>query len=509
MPPALDAVEAGVLAGLQVGVRAADMRIASGPGVVRLAVVGVPDPGEVLLETGEEVAGHVIRCGPFVGGQAVAAAEVRAGRPAGQGDQDPGRPRLVDRRFPAALHDAVGVHVPGPVLRVPHPPGELHLDLRVRPERLLADGRELAGRQPESAQVHLAQLGERQGQHDMVGGHIMGAGATGERARVPAVAAAAHGLQAFSEVDDPGGQPADDPRDELVIAAADMPLLVGARQLRAVSWLTAAGRAVVVTEKVDQVERGLPGHRAAVLVEEDSHAQPAEVAAEAARDVLLDPLRGGRVVPSPPPGGVLVIPGGPGRLAEGGVVEQPEPPRVPVPVEGRLRPEPPAEPEPVIGGPGVRRIDVDVVQVQAQPGGQPAHRGVLTRDELAVLLGVLPAVEESAEGVHPAARPGGVVLVDLAGQAMRCPQPQGAAQPREPRADDHYPGIAAGRGGPRPSGTGGNGRGQGRGGGAAQNAAPGDPAGGRQRPGGLVDVTSGLAGVGGGRLRLPERSRRR
>ena len=303
----------------------------------------------------------------------------------------------------------------------------------------------------------------------------MSAGTAGERARIPAVAAAAHGLQALSEVDDPGGQPADDLRDELVVAAADMPLLVGARQLRAVPRLAAAGRAVVVTEKVDQVERGLarpPGRRT---------------------------RRGG----SPRTDGRSRCRGRPGRAARStpwrtyGPIAAPRrctchtgwaralcgrrrrgtagTPCVPVPVEGRLRPEPPAETEPVIGGPGVRRIDVDVVQVQAQPGGQPAHRGVLTRDELAVLLRVLPAVEESAEGVHPPARPGGVVLVDLAGQAMRCPQPQGAAQPREPRADDHYPGIAAGRGGPRPGGTGGNGRGEGRGARAAQNAAPGDP----------------------------------
>ena len=70
-------------------------------------------------------------------------------------------------------------------------------------------------------------------------------------------------------------------------------------------------------------------------------AQPAEVAAEAARDVLLDPLRRGGVIPSPRPGRVLVIPGGPGRLVEGGVVKQPEPPLVPLPVECRLRPNRP------------------------------------------------------------------------------------------------------------------------------------------------------------------------
>ena len=232
------------------------------------------------------------------------------------------------------------------------------------------------------------------------------------------MAATVHGFQAFSQADGPGGQPADEPRDEQVIAPAYMPLLVGTRQLRAVSWLAAAGRAVVVSEQVDEVERGLLGDRAAVLIEEHGHAQPAEVAAEAARDMLLDPFRRRGVVPSPRPGGVPVKAGGPGRLVEGGVMEQPEPPLVPVPVEGGLRPEPAAEAEPVVVWAGVWRVGVDVVQGEAQPGGQPPHGRVLTGDELAVFLRVLPAVEESAEGVNAPAWPGRVVLVDLAPKAV-------------------------------------------------------------------------------------------
>src|SRR5215467_2210482 len=52
----LDPVEAGVLAGLEIGVGAAGVRIAGGPGVVRLAVVGPPRPRKVPLEVVEEIA---------------------------------------------------------------------------------------------------------------------------------------------------------------------------------------------------------------------------------------------------------------------------------------------------------------------------------------------------------------------------------------------------------------------------------------------------------------------
>src|SRR5215468_5971679 len=92
VPSALDAVEGGVLAGPEVGVGAAGVRVAVGPGVVGLAVVGLPHAGEVPLETVEEVAHHPLRRWPLMRGEAVARAQVRADGPA----------RLVDPARAAA-----------------------------------------------------------------------------------------------------------------------------------------------------------------------------------------------------------------------------------------------------------------------------------------------------------------------------------------------------------------------------------------------------------------------
>ena len=81
------------------------------------------------------------------------------------------RRRLVDRGLPAALDDPVVVHVAGPVLGVPDPAGELQLDLGVRAERLVPDRALLRPRQVDAGQLDLAELGERQRQHDVVGAH--------------------------------------------------------------------------------------------------------------------------------------------------------------------------------------------------------------------------------------------------------------------------------------------------------------------------------------------------
>ena len=194
-------------------------------------------------------------------------------------------------------------------------------------------------------------------------------------------------------------------------------------------------------------------------------------------------------------------------------MEEPVTPVVPLAVERRLGPEAPVEAEPVIAGPGVRRVGVDVVQGEAETGGEPPHRGVLTGDELAVLLGVLPAVEEPAERADAAAGPGGVELVDLAGHAVPGPQPEGTAEPGDARADDHHTRAGADRrpGRRRPRRRPGGGHGDAGRRGAAQDLAPGQsPARGsvrlalparlggppfRQHTGGLADVTSGLARI--------------
>jgi hypothetical protein len=55
----------------------------------------------------------------------------------------------------------------------------------------------------------------------------------------------------------------------------------------------------------------------------------------------------------------------------------------------------------------VRRVPVHVVERQAERGRALAHLGVLARDELAMLFGVLPVGEEPAQRVdRPPARTG-------------------------------------------------------------------------------------------------------
>lgn len=70
---------------------------------------------------------------------------------------------------------------------------------------------------------------------------------------------------------------------------------------------------------------------------------------------------------------------------------------------------------------------------------------MLAADELAVLLGVLPGVEEAAQRLHAPADAVPAVLVDLAAQAVGGPEPVRAAQARQPGADDHHPRAGAGR----------------------------------------------------------------
>ena len=272
----------------------------------------------------------------------------------------------------------------------------------------------------------------------MVGRHVVGGGTGGERACVPAVTAAAHRLQPFPQADRAGRQPAEELPDELVVALPDVPLLIGRRQHGAAFRLPAARHAVVGAEQVDEVERRLLGDGPAVLVEEHGGTQAAEVTAQPPGDVLLDPLRRRRVVPPPGPGGAPAEQRRPGCLDERGVIEEPEAPVVPLAVQRRLRPGPAAEAEPVIPGPGVRRVSVDVVQGEAEAGGEPPHPGVLAGDEFAVFLGVLSLGKEPAERADPAACPAGVVFVDLTGDAVPVPQPEGAAEPGDAGADDHH-----------------------------------------------------------------------
>jgi hypothetical protein len=93
--------------------------------------------------------------------------------------------------------------------------------------------------------------------------------------------------------------------------------------------------------------------------------------------------------------------------------------------------------------PGTGPVDPEIMAALA---GLPerqrqviALRIFLARDELTVLLRVLPAVEEPPERVDAPAWPSGVVLVDDAGYAVPDPQPQGTAEPGDARADDHDP----------------------------------------------------------------------
>ena len=103
----------------------------------------------------------------------------------------------VDRGLPAALDYPVGVQVACPPVGVPHAAGVLQPDLRVRAERLEADGSRLWCRQLDTSQADLPDLGERQGDDHVIRVHVMVSVAAGEGAGVPAVAALADGHQPF------------------------------------------------------------------------------------------------------------------------------------------------------------------------------------------------------------------------------------------------------------------------------------------------------------------------
>ena len=179
---------------------------------------------------------------------------------------------------------------------------------------------------------------------------------------------------------------------------------------------------------------------------------------------------------------------------------------MPVAVQRGLWPEPAAEPEPVVLCVSVRWVGSDVVQVQAEPRGQPPDLGVLGGDELRVLLGVLPAVVEAAQRDDAPAWLYRVVLVDVTADAVPGPQPVGAAEPGEARADDHHPRVRAGQRPRRAHQARGQGNGQGGGSRTAEHGAPGHagavtgPA--AARPGRVallefyIDRDAGLAAAG-------------
>ena len=168
------------------------MRVAGRPDVEGPPVEGRGRAGEQQVEVppGSRVT-MLSGGGPAVAGQAVAAAPVRRAAPAGQRGQDARLPGLAGRGVPAALHYAVVEAVPGRACGVPHPRAELHQNLGVGAERFLADGAPVQRRDRDPAQVDLAQHGERQGQHDMVGGHVADRAAAVEAAAVSRPVAAA------------------------------------------------------------------------------------------------------------------------------------------------------------------------------------------------------------------------------------------------------------------------------------------------------------------------------
>src|ERR1700722_369411 len=85
------------------------------------------------------------------------------------------------------------------------------------------------------------------------------------------------------------------------------------------------------------------------------------------------------------------------------------------------------------------RVLVGVVELEAEPPGQGQRLGVLRVDELRVLLDYLPIAEITAQRLDPPAGDG-VELVDLGPDPVPAPQPVGAAESGDPRADDDHAG---------------------------------------------------------------------
>ena len=105
-----------------------------------------------------------------------------------------------------------------------------NLMLRIIVERLVQDGLALERRQFDAVHPHLTQLRERQRENDMICVYVMAGGAAGERAGVPAEPALAHCLEPFPQANCARRQCADELCDQLVVAVADVPLLVRGRQ---------------------------------------------------------------------------------------------------------------------------------------------------------------------------------------------------------------------------------------------------------------------------------------
>ena len=417
----------------------------------------------------------------------------------------PAWPGLAGRGVPAALHYAVVEAVPCRARGVPHPRAVLHKNLGVGAERFLADGAPVQRRDRDPAQVDRAEHGERQGQHDVVGGHVADRAAAVEAAAVSRPLRA-DGDQAVAGVQRPARQPAQDAGDELVVAAVDAPFLVGAGQLGRVARLGAAVRAGVLAEQVDEVEGGRLVGRAAELVQRGGDAQRAEVRRGAAGDVAADPLGHGHAVEAAPARVVGAVQLRPGRGHVGGVVEELPAPFVPVPVQCLLRPFPPVEAHDLAARVGARRVLVGVVQPQPEPFRQGQRRGVLGVDELGVLLDQLAVVEEPAQGPDP---PAGdrVPLVDLGPDPVPVPQPQRAAQPGDPGADDDHPRcVPRGAGRLPPPGERGTKTGRGGRPGRAEHGPPGDRL--VQQVRGLVDPAARLPGETRHRLRPADRRTR-
>src|SRR5829696_1151975 len=433
----LGAAEARVLARLVVRVGAERPRV-RGPVVERRATVPLlrearQDRLDLLEEPLRAVAGRAV-----LGAERVADLATRVV------DEDPGGPRLGARDLPRGLVAGVGVRLAVVAQAAPVPRLEADVELGVGAHRQLADRARLARVEAGLGEVDGAQHRERQREHDPVGRDARRGRALLERERV-APARGEPDRDELGALRDLPVQRGGHRLHELVVAAADVELLVGGSEQPQLALAR-------VAEQIEQVERALLGALGAELDGVGDVEQLPEARRAPAGHALLDPLRDRHRVQLPPARRGDRIRG---RIRRGrdvlmdllidGVV-----------VLGGLRERVRTAVE-VIQRLGAVGLGLEqVVQRQVQLLGQLTELDVARVDQLAAVLGDEPGRERAAD--RPAAPAEAVAALVQLRSHPRAPETVGARQPREASPDDDYSAVRRGSGARRPRGDGDRGR---------------------------------------------------
>ncbi len=272
----------------------------------------------------------------------------------------------------------------------------------------------------------------------------------GEGEGLGAVTVAGHGGERVPLLDRARRECGRDGVRELVVAAGDVVALVGAAPD------TEAARVGLRGDQLQEGVGGLGGGVGAVLDGVRDVQERPQVAGNPAGHTGVDPVSDGRVVERDG-GGVVTVPGRGGAAGLHVVLDQ-LPDRLEVGVRLRARVVGAVEAQDLVGPGRGGRPDRGGGESEALAEIEDGVVGGV--DQLTAVLGYLallpePGVGRAAAGVHPAADPGRVRLVDGGGDAL-VRQGEGGVEPGDPRADDGDPGHrgdVSGGDGPGGAGT--------------------------------------------------------